>query len=155
VSRVPVASVDDLEVRVAIGSDHLHSHGKDGHHEDLQRRARSVPVSAADAILVRDRRGLEKCGGPCPGRDDSGRDQARLDGAGGGVELFGRGDLVGGVSVLECGEAHHEEREHESDSQHDTCETRESILNEYSLLGERLTISNALRQNLSCSGCHG
>ncbi|PNY20567.1 Uncharacterized protein TCAP_07380 [Tolypocladium capitatum] len=94
VRRGAVARPDGLEEGVRVGGALLERDGQRGEQQDLDRRARRVPEGAGDAVAVADAGALQEGGGPGPGGDDGGGDEARLHGAAGRVEHLGRLDLV-------------------------------------------------------------
>jgi hypothetical protein len=56
---------------------------------------------------------------PCPCRDYTSRNQARLDTTASSIELFARLSTVACVSVLDHGEAAHQKREERPDANDD------------------------------------
>jgi hypothetical protein len=75
VGKGAVAGLDNLEVRVGVGSTPLELDGEGCEEQDLDGGASGVPEGTRDAVSVADAGALKEGGGPCPRRHDGGCDQ--------------------------------------------------------------------------------
>ncbi len=73
--------------------------------KDLPCAHSAVPHGSANAVGVCKSGGSEENGTPCPGGDNTGRDETRFDRTGSRVEFLSLSGGVRGVAILQIGES--------------------------------------------------